>query len=173
LVIRVDEKGPEEQANCWKTSHTFKWDPSEETVFVFNSTQFGFVQFHSNPRFIISIIKIVVQRFHEEQALPPLTGSLAPQWSSPVALDNQRHPALNNTQHCSPPSETCRPSKSCSSVVPLNLNFKLKGIIAALRRPRQHKSARQSNTRQPAHRSLTFHQHGNYRVPSIQVPFFY
>jgi len=51
--------------------------------------------------------------------------------------------------------------------------FKLKGIIAALRRPRQHKSARQSNTRQPAHRSLTFHQHGNYRVPSIHVPFFY
>jgi hypothetical protein len=171
LVGRVDENGPEEQANCWKTSHTFKWDPSEETVFVFNSTQFSSIQFSSNPRFIISIIKIVVQRFHDEQALPPLTGSLAPQCSSPVAFDNQRHPAPNNTQQ----SALIASIRNLSPFeeVFVRCPFKLKGIIAALRRPRQHKSARQSNTRQPAHRSLTFHQHGNYRVPSIQVPFFY
>jgi hypothetical protein len=169
LVGRVDEKGPEEQANCWKTSHTFKWDPSEETVFVFNSTQFSFVQFHSNPRFIISIIKIIVQRFHEEQALPPLTGSLAQQCGSPVAFDNQRHLAPNNTQH--PALLTSIRNLSSFEELFIRCPFKLNAIIAALRRPRPHKLARQSHTRQPAHRSLTFHRHGNCRVPSIQVPF--
>jgi hypothetical protein len=88
-----------------------------------------------------------------------------------VAFDNQRHPAPNNTQH--PALLTSIRNLSSFEELFIRCPFKLKAIIAALRRPRPHKLARQSNTRQPAHRSLTFHQHGNCRVPSIQVPFFY
>jgi hypothetical protein len=70
-----------------------------------------------------------------------------------VAFDNQRHPAPNNTQH--PALLTSIRNLSPFEEVFVRCPFKLKGIIAALRRPRQHKSARQSNTRQPAHRSFT------------------
>lgn len=133
----------------------------------FNSIQFSSVQIQDS---LSRSSRLSSRDSMKSKHSLPLTGSLAQQCSSPVAFDNQRHPAPNNTQH--PALLTSIRNLSSFEELFIRCPFKLKAIIAALRRPRPHKLARQSNTRQAAHRSLTFHRHGNCRVPSIRVPFF-